>query len=112
MPLGANVPRRRPAADASSLILPPRTFAPASHLRGGPQAKAGRRAGPGPPPRQEQELAAEAAPTTAKAMHAIYGHGRPSPRVPLDHRSQRRAARSEEHTSELQSLMRISYAVF
>src|SRR3546814_9152559 len=27
-------------------------------------------------------------------------------------RSRRRSARSEEHTSELQSLMRISYAVF
>src|SRR3546814_6721481 len=28
------------------------------------------------------------------------------------HRAQAEAARSEEHTSELQSLMRISYAVF
>src|SRR3546814_3709020 len=28
------------------------------------------------------------------------------------HRRRRRAARSEEHTSELQSLMRLSYAVF
>src|SRR3546814_7455280 len=53
MPLGANVLRRRPAADASPLISPPRTFAPAFRL-----------------------------------------------------------ARSEEHTSELQSLMRNSYAVF
>src|SRR3546814_1350619 len=36
------------------------------------------------------------------------------PRVPGPHRStlDRRLARSEEHTSELQSLMRISYAVF
>src|SRR3546814_6574370 len=34
--------------------------------------------------------------------------------APADRKSrfQRRAARSEEHTSELQSLMRISYAVF
>src|SRR3546814_10524203 len=31
---------------------------------------------------------------------------------PLDARAQCRADRSEEHTSELQSLMRISYAVF
>src|SRR3546814_7175938 len=30
----------------------------------------------------------------------------------LDHAHQRGAQRSEEHTSELQSLMRISYAVF
>src|SRR3546814_8200617 len=43
----------------------------------------------------------------------------PAPRVwPRDHRSPKLsrppspAARSEEHTSELQSLMRISYAVF
>src|SRR3546814_5433510 len=35
---------------------------------------------------------------------------RPAPRAPL--RSRRRSVRSEEHTSELQSLMRISYAVF
>src|SRR3546814_1436651 len=32
MPLGANVLRRRPAADASPLISPPRTFAPAFRL--------------------------------------------------------------------------------
>src|SRR5690606_16186405 len=32
MPLGANVPRRRPAADASSFISPPRAFAPAFRL--------------------------------------------------------------------------------
>src|SRR3546814_2531522 len=30
----------------------------------------------------------------------------------VEHRGDRRLARSEEHTSELQSLMRISYAVF
>src|SRR3546814_3018917 len=30
----------------------------------------------------------------------------------VEHRGFRRAQRSEEHTSELQSLMRISYAVF
>src|SRR3546814_5071829 len=32
--------------------------------------------------------------------------------VPLERHAQLRARRSEEHTSELQSLMRISYAVF
>src|SRR3546814_6801325 len=45
---------------------------------------------------------------------------RPAPRTPLRHRRPlrrpsvyvRRSVRSEEHTSELQSLMRISYAVF
>src|SRR3546814_2368969 len=41
---------------------------------------------------------------------ALYGmvFGQPGPRAELD----RRPFRSEEHTSELQSLMRISYAVF
>src|SRR3546814_10465826 len=34
------------------------------------------------------------------------------PRPSMSHRLERRLARSEEHTSELQSLMRISYAVF
>src|SRR3546814_10887332 len=39
--------------------------------------------------------------------------GPPSGRRPIEDRRQRRPARrSEEHTSELQSLMRISYAVF
>src|SRR3546814_6264153 len=39
---------------------------------------------------------------------------RPQASPVLEHRPQRelRVARSEEHTSELQSLMRISYAVF
>src|SRR3546814_2635397 len=32
--------------------------------------------------------------------------------IDVDHQTQRLAERSEEHTSELQSLMRISYAVF
>src|SRR3546814_1155725 len=36
------------------------------------------------------------------------------PRLPMQHAAlrQRQVQRSEEHTSELQSLMRISYAVF
>src|SRR3546814_4252175 len=48
---------------------------------------------------------------TSIALHARHGRGDPGgglvvrPRVDVD-------ARSEEHTSELQSLMRISYAVF
>src|SRR3546814_3532150 len=36
----------------------------------------------------------------------------PSPAAPRSARSRDCVARSEEHTSELQSLMRISYAVF
>src|SRR3546814_7931032 len=37
---------------------------------------------------------------------------RPAVRPRLRHRTSRASNRSEEHTSELQSLMRISYAVF
>src|SRR3546814_6837476 len=39
-------------------------------------------------------------------------HFRAGPRNPSPDRTQPRRPRSEEHTSELQSLMRISYAVF
>src|SRR3546814_10758291 len=41
----------------------------------------------------------------------VRGVLREAPRQPA-HRARAAAARSEEHTSELQSLMRISYAVF
>src|SRR3546814_2422517 len=48
--------------------------------------------------------------------HAAEGEGVALDRRPADHawqdRPPARPARSEEHTSELQSLMRISYAVF
>src|SRR3546814_2850303 len=46
----------------------------------------------------------------AAAVHRAC-HGYPC-LWPLFHARAQRAARSEEHTSELQSLMRISYAVF
>src|SRR3546814_3507971 len=45
---------------------------------------------------------------SAIRIHAAPMRGRPATSWP----GARRAARSEEHTSELQSLMRISYAVF
>src|SRR3546814_2091298 len=49
-------------------------------------------------------------------IHAPDGHGREAGAHQADGRMkpqpQRRQLRSEEHTSELQSLMRISYAVF
>src|SRR3546814_8151453 len=41
-----------------------------------------------------------------------FGPGRRLGGTPLHQRREVEAARSEEHTSELQSLMRISYAVF
>src|SRR3546814_6325766 len=53
------------------------------------------------------------APRLAAAVVVVGEHRPPAAAVPV-HRGQRpdHAARSEEHTSELQSLMRISYAVF
>src|SRR3546814_20403165 len=39
LPLGANVPRQRPSADASSFISPPGAVPPASHLHRGSSAK-------------------------------------------------------------------------
>src|SRR3546814_10694671 len=56
---------------------------------------------------QGRRLRARAAQSARDAAHA--GDGRGSACLP-DHRVA--ASRSEEHTSELQSLMRISYAVF
>src|SRR3546814_4933657 len=47
---------------------------------------------------------------TARRAEGIAGHARRRTRAAQAGRH--RAARSEEHTSELQSLMRISYAVF
>src|SRR3546814_5487568 len=45
-------------------------------------------------------------PKSARPLSAPTGHAIPAPR------NTRRSPRSEEHTSELQSLMRTSYAVF
>src|SRR3546814_1026641 len=56
----------------------------------------GLRGGPPPPPRRRRR---PAAPHQVQAADALSGQSRAP-------------ARSEEHTSELQSLMRISYAVF
>src|SRR3546814_954568 len=62
--------------------------------------------------------------SAAPSVRTTVGIGSPSPcwvkgcqtgevmRNPLRGRRSRRRRRSEEHTSELQSLMRISYAVF
>src|SRR3546814_6454153 len=47
-------------------------------------------------------------PIVEHADHAQPLHDRPKPQGP----THRKSKRSEEHTSELQSLMRISYAVF
>src|SRR3546814_9627608 len=53
-------------------------------------------------------MSASARPCSARARERCHGCRSPARRRPAG----RRADRSEEHTSELQSLMRISYAVF
>src|SRR3546814_8095129 len=62
------------------------------------------------------QAVASAGPANAPIRHAAPGDRPPclSPPFPAKTRNAEnpRAARSEEHTSELQSLMRISYAVF
>src|SRR3546814_3342451 len=66
--------------------------------------------------RRVEVLHAEAGAVEAEFRHAGDVGGRDEARVELDRdvarRRAREAERSEEHTSELQSLMRISYAVF
>src|SRR3546814_9418400 len=69
-----------------------------------------------------RSLRADSRPQPSDRRGADYGTGRPAfwepnrwehrPRRPCDARSPGVDIRSEEHTSELQSLMRISYAVF
>src|SRR3546814_5082774 len=46
------------------------------------------------------------------SLHGRYPPKRPVSKMPSGSNARRTRARSEEHTSELQSLMRISYAVF
>src|SRR3546814_1824815 len=68
---------------------------------------------------KRQELAATASEESSMVMAASHGATRPNAANGVISRCQAtepykfcRATRSEEHTSELQSLMRISYAVF
>src|SRR3546814_10074628 len=53
-------------------------------------------------------------PSSSRSDESVTGRLRESPRLASydGHAGQRWQSRSEEHTSELQSLMRISYAVF
>src|SRR3546814_1594518 len=72
------------AAQAVAVLVPPAHLPPARHRDRAPR------------------------PAVGQPSDALCGQPRLLPR----YRGARRAARSEEHTSELQSLMRISYAVF
>src|SRR3546814_2024738 len=74
------------------------------------------------PPRGRADRADRSAAVRRFAGHAQAGRLPPGPEAraaqaaggvpPTDPRGRKPLARSEEHTSELQSLMRISYAVF
>src|SRR3546814_7256597 len=59
-----------------------------------------------------EEIAREKSSLVATCPGADFQHGGPSVSGIARQQLQRQRARSEEHTSELQSLMRISYAVF
>src|SRR3546814_5696334 len=91
---GANVPRHPPAANASSLISPRR-----------PAGRVGLRIA---------DLPESQAPRFCVWVATQVGRGCECPwgRNKGGGVGRRPAPRSEEHTSELQSLMRISYAVF
>src|SRR3546814_4405243 len=77
-----------------------------------------------PDERRSDEKQFLAMPLTRAARRGAVGEDEPARNHPVDedaraiagrrrrHRRQSRVERSEEHTSELQSLMRISYAVF
>src|SRR3546814_3501132 len=104
MPVGANVPRRRPSADASSFISPPRTFPPTFKLHGDPKGKD-----------KDKDKAKAKAKAKAKELcfPASLRSDRPAWPAGLRGEIKEEAfARSEEHTSELTSLRRNTYAVF
>src|SRR3546814_3208881 len=101
--------RRPPRTTRTDTLLPYTTLFRSRPRRAGPRAA-------GSPDRRLRRLAvfrfADESPDPADAAGrpragAAGPAGIPRPRRPL-----RRGDRSEEHTSELQSLMRISYAVF
>src|SRR3546814_9099012 len=92
-------PRRRPSADASSLISHPRTLTP-----GIPTFTVAVGAKQKQEPCLSGSLRSDRPVRPAGLRGEIKGEASAARRMPED--------RSEEHTSELQSLMRISYAVF
>src|SRR3546814_18783936 len=91
--------RRPPRSTRTDTLFP---YTPLFRSRGVRTLDAGYRRGPGPP--RIQQCGARKSDRRAVLRRGLRGgdaaFGRPC------------GARSEEHTSELQSLMRISYAVF
>src|SRR3546814_3376629 len=96
--------RRPPRSTRTDTLFPYTTLFRSGHgADGGVALRGGGRAGPGRP----QGHAGAAAPRARRRAGVGRLAGPPAGPEP-----RRRRARSEEHTSELQSLMRISYAVF
>src|SRR3546814_8311151 len=100
--------RRPPRATRTATLFPYTTLF-RSDRDGGRDPRGSERAGPGLAERRHTGGAGLAGARRAKRQ----GEPRGIPGRELHRPGDRRpAARSEEHTSELQSLMRISYAVF
>src|SRR3546814_8378263 len=107
MPLGAKSRRRRrPAAEAGGHSHP-RAFAPGAWLSAGERILfVGRK------PFHACDSCKPDVGHIHTALCARIGMSRTEPRPCRISKRTRSRTRSEEHTSELQSLMRISYAVF
>src|SRR3546814_14403453 len=99
---------RRPPRSTRTDTLFPYTTLFRSPRPDGPPRRAGTAARPPSLPRHHRLQHAGRVPHEGSGHHARRLRGRGRDR----RRPQRATARSEEHTSELQSLMRISYAVF
>src|SRR3546814_1271733 len=93
-----------------SMHQPVELTAPAQEAPEPQDLHAGHQMPPAEPVEQEREQPVD------HSMHAPAEQAQPAPEAadaPVDpHAGHDMAPRSEEHTSELQSLMRISYAVF
>src|SRR3546814_3043583 len=99
------------SSDVCSSDLPTRTrcllLRPSRPMAEGRRRKRHRQTTPKPPPKnQPRRLASQ---SHRHHHQKLQQHTQKMPRLPY---SSRNLQRSEEHTSELQSLMRISYAVF
>src|SRR3546814_5933022 len=103
--------RRPPRSTRTDTLFP---YTPLFRSEGGPDRRRARSAGGagGRAARQHDRQYEESADRDDRAAAEELCHADPS--RPAGHRAARAAdaGRSEEHTSELQSLMRISYAVF
>src|SRR3546814_2153750 len=106
--LDANVPRYRPSADTASFISHPRALTPTFRLAR--RSRGERRKSDSPRIRLSGKPAIRRPGADGRPSGRNKGGGIRRRRMPGDIRPE--GLRSEEHTSELQSLMRISYAVF